>query len=272
MSIKKNYYEILKVSPLASPSAIKKSYQKLARIYHPDKNLNNPKASETFKQINEAYQVLSDTFKRKNFDREMKQEKEKENKPSFTPMYESYHSYPSFEGHSVNPQGPPPYSPLEENPSTYSTNPHSTASHKKDPLSIKTFKNYFKQSFSSPENQICKPLEVSLEEAALGCKKNVSLQVIREGASKTELFQVYVPPGTKEKEKIKIPKTNKNIYVLIIYKVHPLFKGKGENILMNLPVPFTKAILGGEIQIPTLRGESFFPTTEWHTYWLCYPA
>ena len=67
MNNKKNYYEILKVSPLASPSTIKKSYQRLARIYHPDKNKNNPAAAETFKQINEAFEVLSDTFKRKDF-------------------------------------------------------------------------------------------------------------------------------------------------------------------------------------------------------------
>lgn len=268
MNNKKNYYEILKVSPLASPSAIKKAYQKLARIYHPDKNPNNPEASEIFKQINEAYQTLSDSFKRKKFDRQMKQEKQKEqdkkNKASFTPMYESYHSYPSFE-RNINPQGQPPYSspstpPLEEKLSTYNTNTQTAHSHKKDPFSIKNLKDYFKQPSSSSENQNYKPLEISLEEAALGCNKNISIQTSRKRAPQTELFKIYIPPGTKEKQIIKVnnKKVNENLYVFIVYKPHPLFISKQENILMSLPIPFTTAILGGEVQIPTLRGKVSF--------------
>ena len=262
MNNKKNYYETLKVSPLASPSAIKKSYQKLARIHHPDKNPNNPKAAETFKQINEAYQILSDTFKRKNFDRQMKQEKDKEeekNKKPFTPMYESYHSYSTFDGRPPNSPSPTsPHSPFKENASTQGATAQPTPPHKKDPFSIKNFKTYLKQSFSSPEDQVFIPLEISLEEAATGCKKNIALRVTRKGVTQPESFQVYIPPGTKEKEKIKIKNTNENLHVSVIYKAHPLFSIKGENILMNLPVPFTKAFLGGEIEIPTLRGRVSF--------------
>ena len=68
----KNYYEILGVAEEADADAIKKAYRKLARKYHPDKNPDDPKAEERFKEIQEAYSVLSDSKKRKQYDRRRK--------------------------------------------------------------------------------------------------------------------------------------------------------------------------------------------------------
>ena len=65
----KNYYDILKIKKNASLEEIKKSYKKLARKWHPDKNVNNKEISEKkFKEISEAYNVLSDDTKRKDYD------------------------------------------------------------------------------------------------------------------------------------------------------------------------------------------------------------
>lgn len=64
----KNYYEELGVDKNASADDIKKAYRKLAKQYHPDLNKDNPEAAEKFKSINEAYEVLSDETKRKNYD------------------------------------------------------------------------------------------------------------------------------------------------------------------------------------------------------------
>ena len=65
----KDYYSLLGVGKTATATDIKKAYRKLAVKYHPDKNPGDKKAEETFKQINEAYEVLSDEEKRKNYDR-----------------------------------------------------------------------------------------------------------------------------------------------------------------------------------------------------------
>ncbi|MDX1673994.1 MAG: molecular chaperone DnaJ [Longimicrobiales bacterium] len=64
----KDYYQILGVSEKAEPSEIKKAYRKLAKQYHPDANANDPKAAERFKEIGEAYAVLSNEEKRKQYD------------------------------------------------------------------------------------------------------------------------------------------------------------------------------------------------------------
>jgi DnaJ-class molecular chaperone len=64
----KNYYDILGINKTASAEEIKKSYRKLAMQYHPDKNKGDTVAEKKFKEINEAYQTLSDAGKRKQYD------------------------------------------------------------------------------------------------------------------------------------------------------------------------------------------------------------
>ncbi len=235
MSEKKNYYQVLKVSPLASLPTIKKSYRKLVQIHHPDKNPNDPKAEETFKAINEAYEVLSDTFKRKDFDRQIKKEKEATEKKRATPIYR----YDSF------------HTPFDERPSEGLGSASSAP-----PGDIS--KNFTGRK--SVSDQICGTVEISLEEATLGCEKKISGKILRNRTLQTTNFTVHIPPGVEETQKIKLKshKKLKNLYVSIAYKKHPLFKKDEKNILMNLPIPFTKAILGGRVEIPTLRGKISF--------------
>ena len=69
MSEKRDYYEVLGVGKDADAKEIKKAYRKLAMKYHPDKNPGDKDAEEKFKEINEAYEVLSDEEKRSTYDR-----------------------------------------------------------------------------------------------------------------------------------------------------------------------------------------------------------
>src|ERR1051325_10645066 len=68
MAQTKDYYSVLGVSASATQDEIKKQYRKLAAKHHPDKNQNDPKAAERFKEISEAYQVIGDPAKRKQYD------------------------------------------------------------------------------------------------------------------------------------------------------------------------------------------------------------
>src|SRR5215467_15767900 len=68
MAQTKDYYSVLGVPASATQDEIKKKYRKLAAKHHPDKNPNDPKAAERFKEISEAYQVLGDAEKRKQYD------------------------------------------------------------------------------------------------------------------------------------------------------------------------------------------------------------
>src|SRR2546423_6384865 len=68
MAQNKDFYAVLGVSASATQDEIKKQYRKLAARYHPDKNPNDPKAADRFKEISEAYQVLGDADKRKQYD------------------------------------------------------------------------------------------------------------------------------------------------------------------------------------------------------------
>ena len=68
MHMNKNYYDILGVSKNATEWEIKKAYKKMAMLHHPDRNKWDKKAEAKFKEINEAYQTLSDATKKKNYD------------------------------------------------------------------------------------------------------------------------------------------------------------------------------------------------------------
>ena len=90
MTNRADYYSILQVSPEATPEDIKMSFRRLARQYHPDLNPHDPETAERFKQISEAYEVLSDKVKRRRYDSDRRLQ-EKENFRSKTYVSRTYY-------------------------------------------------------------------------------------------------------------------------------------------------------------------------------------
>ena len=68
MAVKRDYYDVLGIDRNADEKTIKKAYRKLAKKYHPDTNAGNPDAADKFKEVNEAYDILSDPKKKKMYD------------------------------------------------------------------------------------------------------------------------------------------------------------------------------------------------------------
>lgn len=118
----KNYYEILEVSETASKEVIEKVYKVLAKKYHPDVNPENIKeAEEKFKEISEAYEVLSDDTKRKAYDIELLSERDSQ---------KAYVEQPVRNDVDEPQRSPEPHYTVVSRPQTYSTNRNNTIDEK----------------------------------------------------------------------------------------------------------------------------------------------
>lgn len=280
----KDFYEILGISRNANDDEIKKAYRKLALKYHPDKN-KTPQAEERFKQIAEAYEVLSDKTKRDIYDK-YGEEGLKGGIPGSageTAGSYTYHGDPraTFAQFFGN------------------TNPFGAFFSVDDPLfgqqtifmSEDDLYNgmgggpggaFRSQSFNTPPNrkrqQQDPPIEhdlyVSLEEVDKGCvkKMKISRMSMATGQARKEekVLNITVKPGWKSGTKItfqregdqtpgKIPA---DIIFIIRDKPHALFKREGTDIRYNAKINLKQALCGTTVQVPTLQGDRITVNTQ----------
>jgi len=226
---KSDYYDILGVSKNASSEEIKKAYRKQALEWHPDRHKDEKEAAEKrFKEINEAYQILSDTQKRSAYDQ--------------------------F-GHSAfSPGGMPGGSPFGQTgrygPFTYSY--YSTGGNGGNPFASFDFGDpfeIFEQFFGggSPFRQARQVPRYSITldflEAINGVTKDVSIS----GKKR----KVKIPAGVDEGSRI-----NFGDFILSVnVKPHKIFERDGEDIFVRIAIPYSLAALGGEIKVPTVDGD-----------------
>ncbi|MBW4641764.1 MAG: J domain-containing protein [Goleter apudmare HA4340-LM2] len=256
----RDYYEILGVSKDATNEEIKKVYRRLARQYHPDLNPGNKAAEEKFKDIGEAYEVLSDTAKRAQYDqfsRYWKQKgfagKQQQSKPA-----KGWDNRPSDRNgnESVDPSQ---FANFEDfinqviGVGVRRDTKNEGSSTKTDPFRSPNSKVQYTVPQSQPRparRDIEARLTLPLEKAYEGGNERIRLE---DGRS----LEVTMPPGMVTGQTIRLRNQGINggdLYLKITVELHSLFKLEGFNILCQVPVTPAEAVLGGQVEAPTLDG------------------
>ena len=260
-----DYYQILGVSRDATADEIKKAYRKLAMKYHPDKAKGDKKhAEEKFKQISEAYAVLSNPEKKKEYD-EFGSQAFKESSPRKTSSGVSISAISSTDGISDS-----IFSRIFGGVGGRRGRP----SRPPDPHRI--FRQGGPEGFrpgpAPPKGQDLQvEMPITLHEMAFGTEK-----LVAQPHGQVEKISVKIPPGPGKKLRL----TGKggpgpmggppgDLYVKLKEVEHPVFKREGNDLLVDRRIKFTEAILGTKVTVPTLDGKTMSlkvpPGTQSHT-------
>jgi DnaJ-class molecular chaperone len=230
MATKTDYYDILGISKSATAEEIKKAYRKQALEWHPDRHKDDKEAAEKrFKEINEAYQVLSDPQKKAAFDQY--------GSAAFTPGGNAGGN--PFAGGFGGQNGPFTY--------TYTTGGESPFGNVDfgDPFDI--FEQFFgggNPFGGSRRAQIPRySITIDFMEAVKGVSKSVSIG----GKKRT----IKIPAGIYEGARINFGDFTLSVNI----KPDKVFERQDDDIYVSVAIPFSLAVLGGEIKVPTVDGE-----------------
>ncbi len=238
----KDYYKILGVERSASADDVRKAYRKLAMQHHPDRNPGNKQAEEKFKEINEAYQVLSDPQKRARFDQ----------------LGSAYSNWQQRGG-----------SPGDFDWSQwYSGQPGASGGTRveygdiNDLFGQDIFSDFFRSIFGgggvgragtstrarqAPSYQ--QPISISLEEAYHGATRTLQ--------SDDRRLQVRIPAGVKTGSKVRVAggaPEGSDLYLIVEIEPDARFERQGDDLRASATVDVFTAMLGGEAEVQTLDG------------------
>ena len=238
MATKSDYYDILGVSKGASAEELKKAYRKQALEWHPDSHQGSDKeaAEKRFKEINEAYQVLSDSQKRSAYDQF---------------GHEAFSPGGGFRGGQGFPGGG--QSPFGQGgqwgPFTYTyTNSGGGGSPFAgvdfgDPFDL--FESFFGGSMPGRRTRSIKRYSITIDfmEAIKGTEKEVEIDGKRK--------KIKIPAGVDEGSRIQF----EDFILSINVRPHDVFERDGQDIYINFAIPYSQAVLGGEISVPTIDND-----------------
>lgn len=252
----KDYYQTLGVAKSAGQDEIQKAFRKLARKYHPDVAEDKSTAEAKFKEINEAYEVLRDPAKRQKYD-------------ALGADWDKVQPPPPGPGGMGGFPGGQEFSGGE-----YEFHFGGTG-----------FSDFFEAFFGSggmgggggygPGNRtgyrrrnvarrgrdVEGDIMVTLEEALKGSTRGVSFQ--RSNSSATETYQVKIPPGVREGQRIRLSGQGEqgaggaqsgDLYLRVRLASHPDFRVEGNDLVYELTVPISHLVLGGPVEVPTVEG------------------
>jgi curved DNA-binding protein len=258
----KDYYTILGVNKNATADEIKKAYRQLALKYHPDRNKGDKEAEEHFKEINEAYAVLSNEEKRRQYDMFGAE--------GFRQRYSQEDIFQGFDiGDILKDFGfgtSDIFSVLFGGGGgrgrgvryTTFTGPFGQQA---PGAGGPYYTDYGPRGGARPSQgrDMVSDLTITLEEAAKGTEKLLSLR--RDG--KAEKISVKIPPGIDTGKKLRIAGKGEqgagggpagNLFVRVNVQKHPLFRREGDDISVDREITFSEAALGTTIEVPTLNG------------------
>jgi curved DNA-binding protein len=253
----RDYYETLGVSKTASEDEIKSAFRKLARKYHPDmaKAKDKAAAEEKFKQINEAYEVLSDPEKRKKYD----QLGENWNQPGgFQPPPGwgqrpggGFHQYGGGNGGVEFEFGGTGFSDFFE---AFFGGGRGQSAFGRG--------GFGGGAGAERGSDVEADIMVPLEEALNGAKRTVSLR--RSGSNKLETYQVQIPRGVREGQRIRLAGQGEagagggksgDLFLRVRLARHPDFNVEGSDLIHEVKIAPWQTVLGSEIKVPTLEGD-----------------
>jgi curved DNA-binding protein len=252
---KRDYYDILGVARSATTDEIKSAYRKLARKLHPDATKNDPKSTERFKEVQEAYEVLSDSTKRKNYD-------------------DFGHAGVAANPGAAAGGGADPWAEFRRAQQGRGTRWQGGPG-----VSVEDFDlgegdvgSIFEQFFGGSRRggrsrarpapvrgaDIDHPVTLSFEQAARGT--HLPLQINRDG--KLETIDIHIPAGVKDGSRVRVRGRGQqthdgepgDLYIITRVTPHPYFRREGLDIHLDCPISMYEALFGAKVDVPTLEG------------------
>lgn len=247
----KDFYQVLGVSKDVSPADLKKTYRKLARTYHPDSNPGDAKAEATFKEISEAYAVLSDPEQRQEYDQIRAMGSGARFTAGGAGAGGGFEDVFSMFGQG---RGGARYDDADDfftmfgqgTPAGFGTGRFGQTS------------GGFR-GFGGPTRGADVTARTTLDFITAAKGDTISLQ-----GEDGKPFKVKIPAGVGDGQKIRLRGRgrpshdggeNGDIVVQVAVRPHPVFHRDGLNLRVTVPVTFTEAALGATIEVPTLGGD-----------------
>ncbi|HTZ44750.1 MAG TPA: DnaJ C-terminal domain-containing protein [Jatrophihabitans sp.] len=243
----KDFYRSLGVAPDASESDIKKAYRKLAKDLHPDKNPGDTAAEQRFKEVGEAYSVLSDAGQRKEYD-------------AVRAMTRGGARFTAGSGPSGG-FSDDVFSGFFSRQSGRGAGGYGGGNVNVDDLLSGLFTNGgsagFGSGYGAPTGR---DVEASTSLTFRQAVEGDTVTLRREDGS---TVTTRVPPGVRNGQKIRLrgkgnpgPGGNGDLILTVTVEPHPLFGRDGDNLTVTLPVTFPEAALGAQVEVPTFDGST----------------
>ncbi|MBW2104977.1 MAG: J domain-containing protein [Deltaproteobacteria bacterium] len=243
----KDYYKILGVDKSASPEEIKKAYRKLAMKYHPDRNKDNKAAEAKFKEISEAYAVLSDSEKKKQYDMFGAE--------GFQQRYSQDDIFSSFDFSNIFKEfgfgnANHIFSQASRRPG-YGSQSDSYSS---------VFTNFGGRAGQFKGQDVIYELPIHLQDIVKTEQKTISYNL----GGINQQIKVKIPAGIEDGKKLRLAGKGQpgpeggppgDFYIKIKILDHPIFQREGNDLYMNREIKFSEAVLGTKIEVPTIDGK-----------------